>query len=322
MREWRRLTNGGSPTLIACSGGADSSALAIALATSAKERMVLAHIVHDLRPRAEALADCQAVRDLAAKLGAAFVHDEITPASGGRGNLESAARRERYRALAHLAREHQCGSIATAHHAEDQAETVLMAMMRGTSARGAGGIAPRRCLTSSISLIRPMLHLTKADAHEICTAAGVTWCEDVTNLDTSRVRAALRHTVLPALEAIRPGSVKRIARSAGMVRAAAAVVTMDAKVLWINGREREAGGRVWNRGQLHGAKSVVLGDLIRMASRELAGNRGADRMNTAVVRSIIRAIQDDKSHARTWTVGGLQVEVNVRQVRIMRRENE
>lgn len=322
-REWRRLTRGG-PTLVACSGGADSSALAVAIVAAARTRIVIAHVVHDVRPRAAALSDRDAVEHLASRLGVAYAEAEITPAASTRrrGNLESAARRERYNALVRLAKAHDCTFIATAHHAEDQAETVLMALMRGAGPRGVGGIAARRMLTPSISLIRPMLQLTKDDARAICTASGAPWREDATNADTTRVRAAIRHSILPALEAIRPGGVKRIARSATIVRSASGVVTKDAESVWAIGRKLEAGGRAWNRGELRVEPLVVLGELLRVSSAKLSPGRGGDRMNAAVVRSIVRAIRDARTHARTWTVGGVRVEISARRVLIMRREDE
>ncbi len=137
-------------TVIACSGGADSSALVIALAAGlgvrARDVLVVGHVVHDLRSRGEALADRDAVRALAERLGLEFVEREVRVRGEWGGNLEALARRARYAALGEMAREAGCGFVATAHHADDQMESVLMALVRGAGLRGLAGIRVKRGL--------------------------------------------------------------------------------------------------------------------------------------------------------------------------------
>ena len=134
VARWRRLT-GGARTLVACSGGADSVALLLML-RAATDDLVAGHVVHDLRPRDEALADRDAVRGLADACGVPFVSEEVrVPA----GNAEGMARTARYEALARMAQEHGCASVASAHHAGDQLEGVVMALVRGAGVRGLGG---------------------------------------------------------------------------------------------------------------------------------------------------------------------------------------
>jgi tRNA(Ile)-lysidine synthase len=152
-RAWRELTGGLTRgrdsqrrTLIACSGGADSSGLAIALASAvSKPRMqfVVAHVVHDMRAEDEALADRDATKGLAARLGLEFVESRVR-LRGLSGNAEAVARRLRYAALKQLAEDHGCGFIATAHQADDQLETMLMKLIRGAGPRGLAGVAPSR----------------------------------------------------------------------------------------------------------------------------------------------------------------------------------
>lgn len=323
VREWRRLTRGESGrTLVACSGGADSTALAIALAEKARRRIVLAHIVHDLRPREEALADRDAVRGLAERFDVEFVEAEIAPAaaSGGRGNLEKLARDARYEVLLALAARHVCTFVATGHQAEDQAETILMALMRGCGPVGAYGMVAKRRLRGGVMLIRPMLCITRREAESVCDEAGVMWRVDATNLDAGRLRAALRSRVLPALESIRPGSMRRMSGSSAVVRAGMSLVLQEANKVWQRGTELPSGGRMWNRGDLVDVPRIVVAQMLRNAPRMMMEGRGLDRLNSKVVRSIVRAALDDMKHERRWDVGVIRVEVRARTLIIMPRE--
>jgi tRNA(Ile)-lysidine synthase TilS/MesJ len=122
-------------TLIACSGGADSSGLVLGLAAAVSEPadlFVVAHIVHDMRTPREALADRDSARDLAATLGLPFAEDHIRVKGG---NAEANRPPPPLPGLAALAKTHGCPYIATAHHADDQLETILMGLLRGSGPR-------------------------------------------------------------------------------------------------------------------------------------------------------------------------------------------
>lgn len=359
VRAWRALTSPpearragpGARTLIACSGGADSSALVLALAT-ASTNLVVAHIVHDLRPRAEALADRDAAQGLAASLGLAFVAAEVSvraavKGAGGGRNVEARARRERYAALVRLAREHGCRFIATAHHADDQLETMLMAMLRGAGPRGMAGAAVMRTAgprAGDVRIIRPMLGggsgsggavaaSTRADAEGICRAAGWVWREDTTNADTRLLRNALRRDVLPVLERLRPGASVRAARGAELLRGAAEVVRAEAVDVWGRGDQAVPGGkgsgenqagRVWGRAELRHEPEIVLGEWLRLAAGVLAPadraerSYGLDRLSRRAVAPVIRAIRDGCTDPREFRVGQLRVSVSARRVRVER----
>ncbi len=329
---WRRLTAGGAKTLIACSGGADSTALLLAL-TLATRDLAVAHVVHDLRPRADAEADRDAVRALAAQLDLPFVESEVKVAKSP-GNMESNARRERYHALAELARTHRCPFIATAHHADDQLETLLMALLRGSGPRGLRGIAPMRALKSSspgptgggvrvfedggglsagapsrpITLIRPMLHVTRAEARAACIDAGIAWREDATNTDTSRLRAALRADILPAIIALRAESPRRAARAAELLRDACS--TIDERVNAVFGD-----AFAWGRSELRPHSPLILGTGLRRAAVRLLKARLSDRLSSRLVDAAVRAIRDQSTEPREfhWP-GGVTVRVTARRV--------
>lgn len=232
IANWRALTGGKAirdpqrRTLIACSGGADSAALAIALAAASKH-LVLAHILHDMRPAQEAHADRDATRALAQKINIPCVVASVT-CRDTPGNAEANYRAARYQALSQLAIEHACPFIATGHHRDDQIETMLMRLVRGSGFSALAGIRASRPLTSTtptspspllpppplppLTLIRPMLTVTHEDAQRLCTIAGYQWQEDATNLDPAYARGLIRTRITPALAQLNPRYASNISR--------------------------------------------------------------------------------------------------------------
>jgi tRNA(Ile)-lysidine synthase len=213
----------GDHLLIACSGGADSVALLRGLHLLQPRRrwnltLTVGHVNHRVRPAAESDADQIFVESLAERLGLTC---RVTPLEGGvppGDNVEAALRDRRYEALGTMAE--RCGAtlIATGHHADDQLETVLMALLRGTTARGLRGIAPRRTLSAGVALIRPMLDATHAEAVSFLQQLNQPWREDVTNEDRTRTRARLRHEVLPVLRELRPSVARKAVELGDVMR--------------------------------------------------------------------------------------------------------
>lgn len=321
---WRRLTGGGGRTLVACSGGADSSALVIALAAGLGRKaaglLTVAHVVHDMRPREETLADRDAARSLAAGLGLEFVEAEVSVRGGGAGarNAEAAARRERYAALRRLAREAGIGFVATAHHGGDQVESVLMGLLRGSGPRGLSGAAPSRQLAHGVRLVRPMLGVGRADCERICRLVGWAWREDTTNLDITRLRSALRHGVVRELVRLRPRAEARIAAAAELLRDAAGVVE-DRAAAVVQMAERGEGRVTWRRADLAQERAVVVGETLRMAAAELTGGRGRDRLTLRAVGPAVRAIRGEPGRPREFAWRGVVCRVTSRRVSVERR---
>lgn len=314
LRAFRVLTGsraGGARlprTVVACSGGADSVALALALVRG-KVPVVLAHVVHDLRPASAAHADRDRVRELGRRLGVPVIEGAAAVRRVGRGNHEAIARRLRYAELARIAREHDAPFIATGHHADDQLETVLMALVRGAGVRGLGGIAAKRGLagTPRVMVIRPMLHplaaITRAESEAICRAAGEPWAIDATNADTTRLRAALRHGVIPALRALRPSAPAAAARAAALHRSAAEAIERRART--VLGPEAS----VVVRSRLAREPEVVIGAVVRREYRDVIGAAGIDRVSARAISGVVDAVRDLHSEARTFDLGRLRVTV-------------
>jgi tRNA(Ile)-lysidine synthase len=320
-------------TLLACSGGADSSALLLALAAiaDAGDTLIVAHIVHDLRPAAEALRDRDAVARLVTAVNAARLATSgnrnsraTEPTSKPRpirfvqarvkvrslpGNAEANARTARYNALITLARKHGCTAIATGHTQTDQAETLLMRLLRGSGLRGLSAMNDCRRLsapgdqTPRIHLIRPLLKLIASETRALCRHAGWTWSDDATNLDTTRLRAAIRHTVLPQLEALAPGSTARLAATTATLRQVDRAIR-SAAARWIRT------GPTWSRTSLAALPQAVLAEVLMTTARKLTRRLGADQLRRSTVEAACTAIRSGVSGRKNFLLGGATVQVS------------
>ncbi len=180
--------------LVAVSGGRDSTALACllgAVAESLELTLAVGHVNHGWRGSAEADADQAAVRALCARLDIPFFGGPPPPFY--LPQTEEAARRHRYRVLGEIARAKGYGSIATGHHAGDQAETLLMRLLRGSGLVGLAGIPPSRGLApGNLRVIRPLLEVAPETLEAWLSERAIPWREDPTNTDVRRDRARIR----------------------------------------------------------------------------------------------------------------------------------
>ena len=219
------LLRAGGAVVVACSGGGDSVALALLLharAAAAGTRVVLAHLDHGLRTGSA--DDAAFVAALAERLGCAHRSSRRMPVTAPGESPEAAARVVRYRFLRDVAEDEDATAVATAHTADDQAETLLMRAFRGSSAAGLAGIPPRRRLTASCDVVRPLLFARRAELREWLRSRGEPWREDPTN-QGGNVRARVRDVVLPAAaRATLRDPVPGLARTAENVRAARGLV--------------------------------------------------------------------------------------------------
>ena len=321
---WRGVAGGRDasdrdrPTLVACSAGVDSSALAIALSV-VRPAPVIGHVVHDLRDRPDALADRDAARALAERLGLAFVEAEAL-VRAKKGNLEGAARRARYDALAELARANGCRYIATAHHADDQLETVLMRLIRGSGPRGMGGIRAVRSL-GDVSVVRPMLGMSRDDAVAICRDTGWAWKEDASNRDESFLRNAVRARVIPAIKGVRPDAAERAAVTAEVCTLAADAIERSARLVLNAATRRAEDGRgvLLVRKDLAAAPLAVRCEAMRMVLRD-AGGVGMDKAGWKVIEPAARAVGDGHTEPRTFRVGSIVLGVKAHEITVTRAE--
>ena len=199
----------GSRVLCALSGGADSVYLLCRLLEGAQEHgytVACAHYNHHLRQ--SAARDEDFVRALCRERGVPLTvggGDVAAQAAWLGLGIEDCARRMRYAFLETAADELGCAAIATGHHAGDQAETVLLNLIRGCGLGGLGGIPERRG-----RLVRPMLSVTRSEIDSYLAAQGQAHVEDETNADLSYARNRIRHQVLPALESVNPRAAEHL----------------------------------------------------------------------------------------------------------------
>ena len=198
-----------APLLVACSGGADSTALLAAARAVAPGRVHVAVIDHGLQ-EGSAERSAALVADLVAQGVPAAVHAVVVDGGGG---LEAAARRARYGAL-RTARPHPDSPVLLGHTLDDQAETVLLGLGRGSGARSLAGMR-----TWDPPWLRPLLGLRRADTAAACRSQGLTFWDDPHNVDPRFTRVRLRSEVLPLLEEVLGGGVaEALARTAAQLR--------------------------------------------------------------------------------------------------------
>ncbi|MFA5975756.1 MAG: tRNA lysidine(34) synthetase TilS [Elusimicrobiota bacterium] len=213
----RSYVKPGKKLLVAVSGGPDSVALAH-LVKALPYPFLLAHVDHQLRKGSG--KDRDFVRRLAASWDLPCVVVAVNVRAHGRKKnmgIEEAARELRYQALVKLARRHRCSAIMTGHHANDQAETVLMNYLRGAGPSGLAGIPPRRQM-QNISLLRPLLKFPRQTLLDYLKQQGLRYRQDPTNRSLRYQRNRIRHVTLPYLERDYPGLGGRLGQSAEIFR--------------------------------------------------------------------------------------------------------
>jgi tRNA(Ile)-lysidine synthase len=216
-----QMLEGGETVIVAASGGPDSTALVRALAALGPDLRLsihLAHLDHALRP--DAGEDAVFVSRMSEALCLPYHQGTAHPralAAGEGISLEDAARRLRYRFLIGLARQTGASVVATGHTLDDQAETVLMRLLRGSGLEGLGGIPPVR-VEAGVRIIRPLIETTRGEIEAYLKSHGIGWREDSTNRDPAILRNRIRGSLLPVLEGYNPNIRQALARLAALVR--------------------------------------------------------------------------------------------------------
>ncbi len=234
--------------LLAVSGGADSTALMYALCAIKAENILsgdtlYAHINHQLRG-SESDGDEAFVIAQADKLNLAVTTRRVDVLGFARKNklsIEMAARKLRIESLLDIAKANNCNWVATAHQKDDNAETVIHRLVRGTGFRGLGGIWPLRRFAGGIGFVRPLLCVRRDEIVKYLRKRNLKWREDHTNVDCTYRRNFIRHRLLPALQQQCSGSiVEQLAELSQSAQKFYSLVCNEAEKVWPQSAVRTA----------------------------------------------------------------------------------
>jgi len=287
LRE-RKAVRAGDAVGVAVSGGGDSVAL-LRLLLDLRDRvgicLTVVHFNHRIRSE-ESDLDEEFVASLASEHSLDFwCGTEDVPGSARRNgwNLEDAARRLRYEFFGRAVKEGRVASVAVAHTADDQAETVLAHILRGTGVTGLGGIYP-----STKEVIRPLLFARRKELRDYLIQLGQSWREDSTNQDTSRLRARIRLSLIPALEReFQPSVVEQLCGLSSLARNDEAFWNRLVFVVFSSATKESSGPTI--------SISVAnLLDPLRLRGTDEGGIASLDALSSRTVRRIVEELRGSR----------------------------
>jgi tRNA(Ile)-lysidine synthase len=291
----------GDPVVVAVSGGADSVCLLDVLARLAPAMdlaLVVAHFDHGLRGE-EDDSETRFVLGLAEERGAAFDTEKAASTLDGEGGREARAREARYAFLERVRQRHGARRVATAHTLDDQAETVLMRLLRGTGPSGLSAIPPVR----EPGIVRPLIRVRRREVEAYLEARGLPWRTDPTNLQAGPLRNRIRLELLPRLVAHQPRLVEHLGELADLAREEDAFMEGLARD-WLEarGESPEEGLIRLPRPALAGLPAPLRRRVLRRALGETSGGlAGVHRRHIASVEALIR---EKRPQARIELPGG------------------
>jgi tRNA(Ile)-lysidine synthase len=329
--------------LLAVSGGADSTALMHAMCAlkgegALRAELFCGHINHQLRG-SEADLDEEFVAGEAAKLGLPITTTRLDVRGYAQKNklsIETAARKLRREGLIDIAKINKCKWIGTGHQKNDNAETIVQRLARGTGFRGLGGIWPMRSFGEEMKFIRPLLCVSREEIIEYLRGRGVKWREDHTNADCTYKRNFVRHRLIPALQQeCRDSIVEQLCELAESARKLYARICREADEAWGELAEMDGERVLVDLKGFSGLAEIVKAELVRrslvevgsgerdltqrhyegilqLARRETGGRR-IDLPGAVVVRrehsSLIFGRSEENKRASEQIVGGIRLEV-------------
>ncbi len=280
--------------VVGLSGGADSTALLAALAVLHQRRQpagrpLAVHVHHHLRPDAD--DDARHAAALAEHLDVEYRQIDIHP---GRepGNTAAHARRLRYEALLEAARAADARVIVTGHHANDQAETVLLALARGAGIDGLSGMPLVRPLADEVRLVRPLLQTPRVELELYCTRFGLAFVDDPGNANPDSPRGTMRHRIIPLLDEFFPGAAQRISATSDDLRDLRD--WFDGALPWLE-PDADAWPREPWRDLRVGVAALIIRRLVARRVPELA-----DRLARRKISPAARAVRDDETRPRRF----------------------
>jgi tRNA(Ile)-lysidine synthase len=263
--------------LVAVSGGADSVALLrllVAINGSAywNWRLEVVHVDHGIRGR-ESAADARFVRTLARTFKLKCRVKKLTLPKTASEDAARQARLAAFRGVARVRGSAPCHGVVTAHHADDQAETLLMRIMRGTGIDGLAGIAPDATVRG-VRLLRPLLNIRRRELQKWLAEIRQGWREDATNASVRYLRNRVRHTVMPMLNVLWPRGVDAIGRLARLAADAQQLLDLEvAAQLAAHPVVQHKSAILMNRTMLRTAPPAVASEILRQTIESAGGSR-------------------------------------------------
>ncbi|MBN1832406.1 MAG: tRNA lysidine(34) synthetase TilS [Deltaproteobacteria bacterium] len=301
-----RMLNPGDLCIVAVSGGADSVCLLDILnelKAALGIRLVAAHFDHGLR-EGEDDAETRFVRDLASSMNLPFESEKAASLmDGASGSVEEKARDARYIFLESLREDLSAQKIAMGHHLNDQAETVLMRLLRGTGPSGLTGIPPFR----EKAIIRPLIDIKKEEIESYCKARDLTYKVDSSNLQKDYLRNRIRLELLPSLLEYQPRLIEHLGRLAGILRDENAYMEGRAED-WIvrNADLRSTGEVSIPIPSFLGLPQPIRNRVIRQILRKVG--KGLRRIDSRHIESVADLGKSKNSHSSLNLPNGLMVQ--------------
>lgn len=286
------------PLAVAYSGGADSSALLHACVRRWPDATVAWHVHHGLQVAADDFE--RHCRTTCARLGIPLVVAHVNARAAPGESPEAAARRSRYAAYDQLAAEATPmgppATVALAQHADDQVETLLIALLRGAGLPGLAGM-PQAWERNGLQYVRPLLHVPRAALRDWLAERALSWVEDPTNADPRYLRNHIRSALLPILETVAPAFRSTCARTAAHMAEAESLLEELARQ---DLRTAEQPPRIQALQQLSEAR---LANMLRYWLRGVAG-RAPSCAQLRELQRQIHACSTRGHHIRLWVAGG------------------
>ena len=292
-----------TPILVAYSGGPDSTALLHMLCEYAKQYgglIYAAHVNHGIRG-AEADRDEKFCQSVANQLGIRLfvLHTDVPRLAKESGeSIETAARIARYRFFDRIMQQYEIPLLATAHNAEDNLETMLFHMLRGSGLNGICGIPATRSCAGGV-LVRPILSLTRAEILTYCEANGLSYVTDSTNTDTDFTRNRLRAEVLPALLAIQPKAAQAASRLSKNLRSDALCLDSMATMFLEELRQENS----LEIEKINGSPDAVTHRALAALYREISGGMALEDTH---ISALCRLCERGAPHSRISLPNGIE----------------
>lgn len=292
----QRLFRPGNTLVVALSGGADSSALLDLLASlpDYNLNLVAAHLNHCLRGL-ESDADEEFCRGAAVRYGIPFEVRRIDVkalAEMNRLNLEDAGRRARIEFLDEVSKKYGATAVTLAHHADDQAETVLMRLLRGSGMTGLSGMAYR----NARGYVRPLLDITRSEIEQYLGGRNLQWREDASNSDTMYLRNRVRHELLPLLEEYNPAIRSCLATTASIISGDAALLEELTKRAFAESCRMEEGRTACSIQQLRALNPALRRRVLRHAFKQACGT--LEGVSVRHIDAMCDLIDSDRPNSR------------------------